>query len=562
MRAILIGPRLDDIESVKATLNDPDELANRLAPALPQAIARRGHDPQLSKALAPSIEHALTVSVRQNPHPLADALFPVMGPAIRSAIAHALSGMLDSFNRTIEHSVSWRAIGWRIEALRTGRSFGEIVLLNTLEYRVEQVFLIHRETGLLLQHVAAPSANAHDADMISSMLTAIRDFVRDSFGAAKEDALDALRVGPLLVLVEQGPDAILAAVARGTPPASLRSILQDAVETIHLQFATDLSAFTGDSAPFVAARPILESCLQSRYHARARRGFTPARALVAAAVVLALAVWAGFAIRDGRRWVRYLDRLRAEPGVTIVSAERHWRRFAVTGLRDPLATDPTTLIAASGLAPERVSSNWQLYQALEPSFILARASRLLNPPVGVSLRMDAGTLVAAGQASDDWVRDSERLAPLVTGVQRFDNAVRRGIERDLKARIERTSINFVRGRADLTPGQEATRKELAEWLRRANAIAAAAGARVSLTVVGHADSDGDEAVNAPLSLERAQVVAHELSALALDAVDVAATGVGSSQPASTGQTEEDKHRNRRNSFALEFREASARKGLP
>ena len=39
-----------------------------------------------------------------------------------------------------------------------GKSFAEVVLLNTLRYRVEQVFLIHAESGLLLQHVTGGSA--------------------------------------------------------------------------------------------------------------------------------------------------------------------------------------------------------------------------------------------------------------------------------------------------------------------------------------------------------------------------------------------------------------------
>ncbi len=113
----------------------------------------RKDDPQMTRALAPTVEEALTASVRRNPRPLADALFPIFGPAIRKAIAASLSSMLESLNQTIEHSLSWRALQWRITALRTGKPFAEIVLLNTLVYRVEQVFLIDRESGLLLQHV-------------------------------------------------------------------------------------------------------------------------------------------------------------------------------------------------------------------------------------------------------------------------------------------------------------------------------------------------------------------------------------------------------------------------
>ena len=163
-----------------------------------------------------------------------------MGPAIRKAIAHTLASMMETLNRTVEHSVSWRAVQWRWTALRTGRPFAEVVLLNTLQYRVDQVFLIHRETGLLLQHVSSDIRAGQDADQISAMLTAITDFVRDSFATEAGDTLDALRVGDLAVSVEEGPHAILACVVRGSVPYSVRSVFQNALESVHMQLGAEL----------------------------------------------------------------------------------------------------------------------------------------------------------------------------------------------------------------------------------------------------------------------------------------------------------------------------------
>src|SRR5262245_50811213 len=172
------------------------------------------------RALTPPVERAITASVRKNPGPLADALFPVMGPAIRKAVNAALAGMVDGLNRTLEHSLSWRSLAWRVEALRTGRSFGEVMLAHTLVYRVEQLFLIESTSGLLLQHLAPGTDGVRDADMVSGMLTAIRDFVKDSFGVAGDDALEGLKVGELSIWIEQGPRAVLAGVVRGVAPRS------------------------------------------------------------------------------------------------------------------------------------------------------------------------------------------------------------------------------------------------------------------------------------------------------------------------------------------------------
>ena len=155
LRSLLVGPEQRHLRTLQARLDDQGAQTRDVSRVLPQAILLRKDDPQMTRALAPTVEEAITASVRRNPRPLADALFPIFGPAIRKAIAASLSTMLESMNRTLEHSLSWRAVQWRITALRTGKSFAEVVLLDTLVYRVEQVFLIERESGLLLQHVSA-----------------------------------------------------------------------------------------------------------------------------------------------------------------------------------------------------------------------------------------------------------------------------------------------------------------------------------------------------------------------------------------------------------------------
>ena len=301
LRSLIVGPEQRQLRTIQTRLDDPAAQIRDVSRALPQAMLLRKDDPQLTRALAPTIEEAITTSVRRNPRPLADALFPIFGPAIRKAIAASLSTMLESLNQTLEHSLSWRAVQWRITALRTGKSFAEVVLLNTLVYRVEQVFLIERESGLLLLHVKSGPSAVQDVDMVSGMLTAIRDFAHDSFRVSKDETLDTLQVGELSVWIEQGPHAILAAVIRGTAPSELRTTMQEALEHVHARFGETLAAFDGDTAPFEAVRPSLEALLQSQYH-RDRKKSSPMLWVLAGALVLALAVWAFFAVSARTRW--------------------------------------------------------------------------------------------------------------------------------------------------------------------------------------------------------------------------------------------------------------------
>src|SRR5687768_5755529 len=306
LRSLIVGPEQRQLHTLQARLDDPATQARDVSRVLPVAMLLRKDDPQMTRALAPTVEEALTASVRRNPRPLADALFPIFGPAIRKAIAASLSSMVESLNQTLEHSLSWRAVQWRVAALRTGKSFAEVVLLNTLVYRVEQVFLIERESGLLLLHVKAGAVSTKDADMVSGMLSAIRDFVRDSFRVSEHEALDTLQVGELSVWIEQGPHAMLAAVIRGSAPTELRHTMQEAIEHVHARMGGALADFSGDTEPFETVRPVLENCLEARYRTDQKK-VSPLLWVLSGAIVLALILAAYFSLSSQAKWNAYLS---------------------------------------------------------------------------------------------------------------------------------------------------------------------------------------------------------------------------------------------------------------
>ncbi len=550
LRSLIIGPEQRELRALEARLDDRGRVARDVSEVLPEAVLLRKHDPHLTRALAPTIEEAITTSVRQNPQPLADALFPVIGPAIRKAIAASLSGMLESLNRTLEHSLSWRALQWRLTALRTGKSFAEVVLLNTLVYRVEQVLLIDRRTGLLLQHVTDGSAPPQDADMVSGMLTAIRDFAHDSFRVAEHEALETLQVGDVTVWIEQGPYAILAAVIRGTAPHELRTALQEALEYVHAYHGDALREYSGDAAPFQAVRPAMEALLQAQYR-RTEKPVSPLIWVGILIVVLVAGIWLAFALQARARWQGYIDALRAEPGIVVVSTERRGGQRIVTGLRDPLARDPRSLVAAHQIDPESVTGSWRFYQALDPELVLRRARQILRPPPGLTLRLANGVLIAEGAAPANWIIESTRIAPAIGGVLSYDpaGAVNAAIA-DLAGQLETQPLLFVRGSDALAPGSADVLQSHLTRVRALDELAAATGRRVALEITGHADSDGPSEANDPLSLRRAERVRAACEGERLTSTTILTRSVGSREPLGESVVEADKQRNRRVSFRV------------
>ncbi|MGB3650848.1 MAG: OmpA family protein, partial [Rivularia sp. (in: cyanobacteria)] len=275
LRSLLLGIEPPKLHRFYEKLDNPQVDAEDISKMLPEAvILRTMQDDRLSNAMVPSIEQAIDSSVKKDINVLSEAIFPIMGPAMRKAIATALDQMLESFNQTLEHSVSPQSLKWRIEARQTGKSFAEVVLLRTLVYRVEQIFLIHKHSGLMLQHILAPMVSAEDPSLVSAMLSAIQDFVKDSFDVPKHEGLHTLKFGELTIWIEEGPSSVLAGIIRGNAPEELRFVFQSTIENIHQKLGKEINDFAGDTEPFEASQPYLQACLESRYQAPEKNNYT------------------------------------------------------------------------------------------------------------------------------------------------------------------------------------------------------------------------------------------------------------------------------------------------
>lgn len=565
LRSLLLGPERQTLDDLRRRIDDPALRAEDVGAVLAEAIAVARHDDHLAEALEPTVEQALQQSVQRDPKPLADALFPVMGPAIRRAITHALRGFIQSFNQALEHSLSWRSLRWRTEAWRTGRSFAEVVLQHTLTYRVEQIFLIHRETSLPLQHVVAADVQTQDADLVSGMLGAIQQFVQDSFSMEEGDRLETLEMGDLTVWIEPGPQALLACVIRGLPPPELRETMQEIVETVHRHHSRALAAFDGEEQALEDSRPVLERGLLVQYAERTRSTRWAWTALIL--LLLALTAWGILAYQRHQRWAAFRDAVAAEPGLVLLQADPSGRTASVEGLRDPLARDPALLLQEASVDPADVVMRWTPFQAVDSVLVVRRAVQVLQPPPDISLRLEGATLYADGEAPADWVATARLLSRVLPGVSGLDvSGVMTAAERRLQTlqqTIEAQRVQFVGRTTQVAPGQDAALRRLVAAIEALDAAAREAGRVAVVTVVGHTDATASVAVNQRVSRERAEQVVAALRGAGLTVAGTApgvrldVQGVGSSQPLQPERTPADQAANRRVSFQVRFSDAGS-----
>jgi len=418
LRRLLLSREREQLRDLRDRISDKERRSQDVAGVLPEAVKRsRERGDELARALRPAVEGSIKESIETRPQTFVDALHPIIGPIVRRSIAESLRRLLQSLNQTLEHTFSWRGLKWRFEALRTGKSFAEVVMLRSLVYRVEQLFLIHRETSLSLLHVTADPELTKDSDMVAGMLSAIQDFARDSFAVGEDSSLEEFRVGELQVWIAPGRSAYLAAVIRGNPSREFRTTLEETIDSIHVMKGSALAKFKGDASVFESLRPELESCLRAQYNT-AKNDKRPTRAwgmiMAAAGVVIFGLV---LAARSESKWKDFLGRLNAQPGLVVTEARKGWfSPSRVTGLRDASSIDPAALAREAKVDPARIRFSWKNYLALDPASVRRRFAQRFGVPKETGVTIKDGVLTLAGPVPFEWLERVRHEATLLPGV--------------------------------------------------------------------------------------------------------------------------------------------------
>ncbi|MCJ7516500.1 MAG: PKD domain-containing protein, partial [Methanomassiliicoccales archaeon] len=110
---------------------------------------------------------------------------------------------------------------------------------------VDEAFIIY-EDGRLIAHRTRHLKPGMDDEVLSSMLVAIQNFVKDSFKDETTTALKRLDFGEKKILVEKGDKVYLAAVLHGKHAGKIPQKLLQVIEEIQIDFGAVFAQWDGD----------------------------------------------------------------------------------------------------------------------------------------------------------------------------------------------------------------------------------------------------------------------------------------------------------------------------
>lgn len=435
LTSLLLGMTKQEVQELRASVENKGEFVDRVSAVLGEAVEQSATNPRLKSALGVVTQKSVLDIAKSQPDKLGEAIAPVMAPAIRGMVSLAMADLNERVESIIQQSFSLQGIKWRIEAARTGTPLSELVLRDTLTYRVEHALLIHRSSGTLLNHAMRREYEGKDPAVVAAMLTAVKQFLEDAFtstdsgaggGDDREELSHQFSAGDTSIVVKAAGELALAVVVRGTQTVRLEQLISAALENLLGAYGSQALAFDGDVEKYAGALPLLEECLvteeakkaASAEASKAGKFDKVRRYAPVLAICLALAGWAGYQQHAAQKnWQNFIVALKQQPGLAITDAVKVDGDTAlINGLRDPDSTD--LAIIATQFGYPNVSWNLKRYLSLESSITLVRARRLLSPPRTISLRLGQNTLRVTGRASDEWLRSIEHLS--VPGVATVD----------------------------------------------------------------------------------------------------------------------------------------------
>ncbi len=239
----------EEIRDLKFKLTDKNSKIENFYPIITDILERKvtESEDEVAKVFSPLMSKALKKEIAKSKEDIIDAIYPIMGQTIKKYVSEAIKDFYTLINQKIDNALRRGIFSRQVKSKISGVSTGDLILQESFPFSVNEIFLIHEESGILIVHESSTHSDINDADLISGMLTAIKTFVAESFKDESGDQnLYEIQYGDSKIILERGRYTYLAIVAKGNEPVNFDDELTNLNDDIHKKYHKDLRNFNGE----------------------------------------------------------------------------------------------------------------------------------------------------------------------------------------------------------------------------------------------------------------------------------------------------------------------------
>lgn len=247
---------------------------------------------------------------------LFDLIFPIIGRLVSKKIADALRSLVNYIDEKLNSSLSISMWRYRYISFRTKIPLAEVILRESLPFLIDEIFLLHKKTSIVLAHVSRKLEEAADSDLVGGMLSAINDFIATSF-KKKGAMLDEIQFGGSRIVIAESVYFFAALVVSGSYRIDFLEEIESLFKTVHTSFRKEMRDFNGKMERLEGIEQPLREFMNMKNSLPASEKDVPLRkikiagAVIAALSVIFIAYGIYGAIRDHRAGERIERRLAA-----------------------------------------------------------------------------------------------------------------------------------------------------------------------------------------------------------------------------------------------------------
>ena len=239
---------------------NPQAIARALAPEVALSIREQIllDERAIPQALGSEMGKAIKAQIESEKDAMVDALYPVIG----STISKYMVEVVRDINNKVESTLSPEGLKRKFRAKMQGVSEAELIFKESVGYRVRAIFLIDKDSGLVIQEIQIPGEEKLDSDMLAGMLTAIRSFANDCITAGSE--LDLIDYGDWQIPLEVAGYCYLAVIVAGEPPKEFITKIRRVLGEIVIEHDEAIQNFNGNLTRMpIAIREKLEQLIEA-----------------------------------------------------------------------------------------------------------------------------------------------------------------------------------------------------------------------------------------------------------------------------------------------------------